>query len=496
MPAPPRFPAPPGFIAKAALLVALTATGGCSERQSGPVAVSVVGTREELADPIRHSLSPAGKLMLEATAQGLVAFDARGDILPALAQRWIVEDDGRSYIFRLRRARWPDGTAIDAKTVARLLQARIDANLALDPYGDLAAVEEVVAMTGEVIEIRLAAARPFFLQMLAQPQMAITRRDGGTGPYRRDRRPAAWFLRPVTDDDGEEEEEPPAAWENRVLRAERPARAIVRFREGLSALVLGGRFSDLPLLNLARVENRAVRVDPVQGLFGLAVVGEGPFLKDDAVRAALNMAIDRDRLPASFGLGGWAVSPVLVPQQLDLPRMPTAPPWSALPLDERRASARAAIARWSAAHGDVPALRIALPAGPGARLLYQLVAADLHRIGVPSHQVALDADADLRLIDEVAAYDSARWYLGRVSCARGLSCSPLAEQRLAEAGQATTPEAVQAMMAEAEALTVAHNGYIALGLPVRWSLVSRPLTGFMPSTRARHPLNHLFGSTN
>jgi peptide/nickel transport system substrate-binding protein len=43
---------------------------------------------------------------------------------------------------------------------------------------------------------------------------------------------------------------------------------------------------------------------------------------------------------------------------------------------------------------------------------------------------------------------------------------------------------------------VAHNGYIALGAPVRWSLVSKRLTGFLPSARARHPLNHLFRSTN
>jgi peptide/nickel transport system substrate-binding protein len=43
---------------------------------------------------------------------------------------------------------------------------------------------------------------------------------------------------------------------------------------------------------------------------------------------------------------------------------------------------------------------------------------------------------------------------------------------------------------------VAHNGYIPLGAPVRWSLVAKRLTGFEPSPRARHPLNHLFRTTN
>ena len=160
------------------------ALAGCSDQGSGPVVVSVVGDREDLAKPLQQLPDPAAKLLLESTAQGLVAFDARGDIIPGLAQRWIVEDDGRSYIFRLRRAFWADGSRVTAADVARMLMARITSLRRLDPDGPLDAVQAVVPMTGEVIEIRMAAARPFMLQMLAQPQMGILSRDGGTGPYR------------------------------------------------------------------------------------------------------------------------------------------------------------------------------------------------------------------------------------------------------------------------------------------------------------------------
>ncbi|KEY98892.1 hypothetical protein AI27_08390, partial [Sphingomonas sp. BHC-A] len=150
--------------------------------------VSVIGSPADFATPLENLPDPGSKLFLETTAQGLVAFDAGGEILPALAQRWIVEDDGRSYIFRLRRAFWPDGSKVLAKDVGRLLTARIEALRRLDPAGPLDAVQDVVAMTGEVIEIRLAAPRPYVLQMLAQPQMAILSREGGTGPYRREKR--------------------------------------------------------------------------------------------------------------------------------------------------------------------------------------------------------------------------------------------------------------------------------------------------------------------
>lgn len=484
---------------KSAWLLALAAValGGCKKEQVGPVVVSVVGTPKELAEPFKTPLTPASKLIMEATAQGLVAFNESGEIVPALAQRWIVEDEGRSYIFRLRRTRWPDGGRVNATQVADLLKERIRANLALDPLGDLDIVEAVLPMTGEVIEIRLAAARPYFLQLLAQPQMGLLRRDGGSGPYRSHKRPAALFLRPIGDpmapQDGSIEI---PSWQNRVLRAERGAKAIVRFRMGLSQLVLGGRFTDLPILARSGIDKSAVRVDPVQGLFGLALVGDNPMLQSGAVREALSMAIEREKLPAAFALGGWGITDRLVPQQLDLAGEPSYPRWHGLPIEERRTQASQTIGAWRATNGPLAPLRIALPPGPGAAILFGLVAGDLRRIGVAATQVALDDDADLRLIDEVAAYDSATWYLGRVSCARHIKCDPRAEETLEEAGLATSADERIAKLSEADAMMTAYAGYIPLGMPVRWSLVTPLLNGFGPSPRARHPLNHLFRATN
>ena len=46
--------------------------------------------------------------MRAATTEGLVGLDAEGQVIPALADRWIVTDDGRSFIFRLRDGTWPE----------------------------------------------------------------------------------------------------------------------------------------------------------------------------------------------------------------------------------------------------------------------------------------------------------------------------------------------------------------------------------------------------
>ncbi|UZW55196.1 ABC transporter substrate-binding protein [Sphingobium sp. JS3065] len=491
----PRLPLACLTLGGAALMAAMLT--GCSDEGSGTVTVSVVGDPADFAKPLENLPDPGAKLFLETTAQGLVAFDASGEILPALAQRWIVEDEGRSYIFRLRRAFWPDGRKVMAKDVGRLLMARIEALRRLDPAGPLDAVQDVVAMTGEVIEIRLAAPRPYVLQMLAQPQMAILSRDGGTGPYRRAARGKALVLTPVeraTNESGDEL--PVPAWQTRIVRAERAALAITRFQQGKSALVLGGRFADLPLLVPAGVDRDDVRIDPVQGLLGLAVTGTGKLLDDDGVRRAINMAIDRSQLPTMFPVGGWATTEQIVPGQIDLPAPPAAPDWTGLSLEDRRAQGQAVMKRWRSEHGDPPVLRVALPKGPGATLLFGLVRHDLSMIGLSVERVDMKADADLRLVDEVAAYDSALWYLGRIGCARKVHCSPQAEAQLQAASLSNSLDERMARVAQAVALMQAHNGYIALGSPVRWSLVARRLTGFMPSPRARHPLNHLFSSTN
>ncbi|SCW37493.1 peptide/nickel transport system substrate-binding protein [Sphingobium faniae] len=494
----PRLSLPPVRLAlTAGALCAAALAGACSDHSSGPVTVSVIGVRDDFAKPLEQLPDPGAKLMLEATAQGLVAFDAGGEILPALAQRWIVQDDGKSYIFRLRRAFWPDGERVMAKEVARLLSARIDRLRRMDPNGPLDAVEAVVAMTGEVVEIRLTVPRPFLLQMLAQPQMAILSSVGGTGPYRSEKWGKALLLKPLDKaEEAHEAEVAIPAWQTRILRAERAALAIVRFREGGTELVLGGRYADLPLLVPSGVDRDAVRVDPVQGLLGLAITGEGALLDDGSIRRAINMSIDRNQLPTMFPLGGWATSEQLLPGQFELPAPAAPPPWSALPIEERRAQGRAVVDRWRAEHGDPPVLRIALPDGAGSTMLFALVAQGLRAIGLAAERVAVKQDADLRLIDEVAAYDSALWYLGRIGCARGIHCSKEAEAMLQSASLATTAEERAARIAQAVALMQAHDGYVPLGAPVRWSLVARRLTGFTPSPRARHPLNHLFRATN
>ncbi|MGJ8537178.1 MAG: ABC transporter substrate-binding protein, partial [Parasphingopyxis sp.] len=94
-------------------------SASCADGEDlGPMRVDMIGEATSFTRPIAALPSPSDALLLEATAQGLVRLDGEGQIEPALAQRWIVLDEGQTYVFRLNEITWDDGTAVTAGQVA------------------------------------------------------------------------------------------------------------------------------------------------------------------------------------------------------------------------------------------------------------------------------------------------------------------------------------------------------------------------------------------
>ena len=94
---------------------------GCNNSGDGDVRVTVIGGDAAVVDPSSVPLTAPQAVLMSSAAQGLVRFDARGQIEPGLAERWNVTDDGLSYIFRLQSGEWPAGGKVTAYQVARLL---------------------------------------------------------------------------------------------------------------------------------------------------------------------------------------------------------------------------------------------------------------------------------------------------------------------------------------------------------------------------------------
>ncbi|MFS0772409.1 ABC transporter substrate-binding protein [Sphingomonas sp. 1P08PE] len=446
---------------------------------------------DELADRTPPADLPA-RLLVDAIGQGLVRFDAAGQIEPGLAERWTVLDGGGSYIFRLREAYWQDGARVTAEQVVRLLRRRLSpgADNPLSPF--LTAIDEIVIMTPQVIEIRLSRPRPDLLKLFAQPEMTLIRPAPawGSGPQRIAWAGASPLLRPAFDPgraDPDDQRELKPEQEVRLI-AEPASRAIVRFATRRSDHVAGGQFADWPMLAAADLPRTAVRVDPAVGLFGLAVVRREGFLADAANRAAVSEAIDREGLTAAV-LPTWDSADRILPDVLDSGAPPQIPDWSLLTLEQRRAAARRRVAAWP----EPVRLRIALPRGPGATLLHGSLAASLAAIGIVLERVgSVDEEADLRLVDAVAPYDSARWYLA-TACA---PCGEAAAQALEAARIAPDPTSRGAAIAAADAAMNADAGFIPLARPLRWSLVATRLAAWQTNARAWHPLNRLRTDAN
>ena len=463
-----------------AFLAASLALTGCDPRPDiGPVYVSVVGE----PGPRGHTSVESERVLAGALSEGLVRFDAAGQIEAGLAERWIVIDGGLRYIFRLRPARWSDGRSISAAEVVAILKRRLRAPGPLTPY--LTAIDDIVEMTPQVLEVRLDRPRPDLLKLFAQPELGVGRsrpRDGG-GPFRL---AGDGRLTPVRDPASDDDERPRP--ENDVrLTIERAALAIARFTARRSDLVLGGTIADWPLVTVAGVAPANLRIDPAAGLFGLAVVRREGLLTTSAGRAAIASAFDRATIVVGLA-PAMAAAETVLPEPLDAAAAPTQPGWAASALAERRGAAVTALAVLRGSAASTPTLSIALPAGPGGRLLFRLLRADLRTVGVDAFQVAMDdRSADLRLIDQVAPYDSARWYL-RTACA---PCSADAEAAIEVARLARTPAERARALAAADSALTADAAFIPIARPLRWSLVALRLAQFQGNPRAWHPLDHL-----
>lgn len=470
-----------------ALAVLAMAPGACRKRPEGALKVLVIGNAPVLRDPYQGPLLQPDEVLVANVAQGLVSFDASGNIVSGLAERWTVTDDGLSYIFRLASANWPDGRKISAKDVARLLKREIagrSGNSIKDAFG---AVEDIVPMTDRVLEINLIAPRPDLLSLLAQPQMAILRNGEGTGPFTATPAPGGQvkLTRSIValEDETNTREE--------LLLGGAPSIvAIQAFAAADVDLVLGGTFADLPLAARVKLPRNSLRFDPASGLFGLVPTRSGGPLGRTEVRQLLSEAIDRDSFVAALGVPGLVPRATVLEPGLDGLSAPTAPAWTAIAYSDRLAGLKGQANRLFS-KGARPTIRLALPDGPGADLLFELLKRDWGQLGFTIERVSTGSAADFALMDEVAPSTGASWFVRHFRCDRVPVCDPQADELMDGARQSPVPAQRYALLGHAAALIDGGELFLPITAPVRWSLVSVSIQNFAGNRYARHTLSEL-----
>ena len=486
-----------------ALLPLLIALAACGRSGDGSTDVVVIGEPGELF-ATGNRLAPPAELVRAATAQGLVRFDEAGQLVPGIAERWLVTVDGESYIFRIREFDLPGGQRLSARIVRDSLTRAI-AGLKGTTFGlDLAPVCDVRAMTGRVIEIRLKSPMPGFLQLLAQPELGIVIPGNGARPGTGKRQglgAGPMALTRAGDDTALLAALPPEArglpaqpdWatEVRSIRLNaRPATAATQaFSDGNYALLLGGTLATLPLADVGPLARGTVRLDSALGLFGLDVVRAEGFLADAQNREALALALDRAALIKPFNIGGWIPTTRVVAPDLPDDTGLVGERWQGIDLAARRAAAAGRVARWKAAHGGTLALSVALPDGPGSDTLFAGLAQQYAEIGLTLTRAGKEQRADLALRDRVARFAGARWFLNQLHCGMSAAiCSEDVDFLVELAVEARDPAEQARYLADAEKAAAATNGFIPIGAPIRWSLVRSGVAGFAENPWAIHPL--------
>jgi len=475
------------FAALAALTALAFASASCRNEPQGALHVLVIGGKPGLRDPALGPIPAPDEVLLANVAQGLVSFDASGNIVSGLAERWTVSDDGLSYIFRIASANWPDGHKITAEQVARLIKHQIaerSRNTLKDAFGG---VEDVVAMTDRVIEISLTAPRPNILSLLAQPQMAILRNGEGTGPYAAT--PAAngevKLTREIVSPDDET-----TTREELLLGGALAKDAIRSFASGKSDLVLGGTFVDLATAQSVKLPRGSLRFDPASGLFGLVPTKAGGPLDKSEVRQLLSEAIDRDTFIAALGVPGLTPRVTLLEPGLEGVPAVVAPAWQGTPYAQRVPGLQTQANRLFP-KSPKPTIRVALPEGPGADLLLRLLQRDWGALGFTVERATSAAAADFALIDEVAPSSSPAWFARHFRCEFVAVCSKDADDLMDAARQTPVPAQRYAFFVQAAALIDGGELFLPIAAPVRWSLVSPRVQNFAGNRYARHTLTDL-----
>jgi oligopeptide transport system substrate-binding protein len=273
--------------------------------------------------------------LLRDLREGLVTFDASGELSPGVATDWEVLEGGLLYRFTLRpEARWSDGSAVTAEDFVRgwvqalaPATAAVNAALLKDVHnasavlrGELAVTElGIKAINPQQLDVRLERPVPWFPELLAHPVSfpvhVSDSEDSRTSPVNGAYQIAEWLPRSVIRLSANPHFHAASEVyfsELEYFPIEDVSTELARYRAGdlhITETIPAGRFEWLQD-NLSE----DLRISPYLGSFWLGLNMKDPLVGGSAeLRRALALAIDRATLVrVVLGAGelpAWGVVP-------------------------------------------------------------------------------------------------------------------------------------------------------------------------------------------
>jgi oligopeptide transport system substrate-binding protein len=139
------------------------------------------GAEPETLDPDKSTGVPESNIQYELF-EGLTTYTVDGKVAPGMAEKWDISDDGLTYTFHLRDAKWSNGDPVTAGDFVYSIQRLINPATASDyaPIADVIKGAEdiregkekdlsklgVTAVDDHTLKIELATPTPYLLSML------------------------------------------------------------------------------------------------------------------------------------------------------------------------------------------------------------------------------------------------------------------------------------------------------------------------------------------
>ena len=310
-----------------------------------PAMAEVIYNRGNDTDPTtldhQKTSTVAESNLMRDLYEGLVVQDAKAQVVPGVAEKWEISDDGLKYTFHLREnAKWSNGDPVTAADFVFAYQRVQDAKTAA-PYANMlypmvnaeainkgekqAADLGVKAVDDRTLEITLSAPTPYFLELLTH-QIAYPIHKASVEKFGEEfTKPGnmvtngAYMLESFTPNDKIVMKKNPNFHDAANVKIdvvnfipfEDRANCLRRFEAGEVQSC-----SDLAYEQLAYMQDKLkeqVHVAPYLGTYYLPIKVKKEKFADPRVRHAISMAIDRDFLAKEIWRGGMIPGYSIVP---------------------------------------------------------------------------------------------------------------------------------------------------------------------------------------
>jgi oligopeptide transport system substrate-binding protein len=523
------------FCACAFLLAVFPPAGIMSAGLAESAKPQMIWHRGELGDP--GSLDPhkattvVESNILDELFEGLVALDARGEIIPGTAESWSVDASGKLYQFKLRPdSKWSNGDSVEAQDFVyafrRLMAPSTGAPYASILYnlknaekinrGELPAEAlGVRALDKGTLEITLEAPAPYFIAQLthitAKPLHQKSIAEFGAdfvhpvhivtnGPF---------LLKEYTPNERIVLVKNSSYYDSAQVALDAEIFYSLEDRAaGLRRFMAGEiqSYDDVPAEQIGFVRAHladSFKIAPTLASYFYAYDTRRTPFDDKRVRQALSMAIDREFLAERIWGGTMEASYSFVPPGIESYGAPETVRWKDLDQLDREDEARRLLAEAGFGEGGRKLTAEIRFSNSENHLATAVAIADMWKqIGVETTLFATDAATFYSFLREKPPFDVARsgWFADfpdaqnflflAQSNNRALNVasfsSGIFDELMRKARTEASPDRRRALLHEAEALLLDEQPDLVLLTYNSRNLVSPKLMGWEPNVRDHH----------